>query len=163
GGRLCSAAYRASRRRAVSLGAEPLPVRPSATPSEPRAFHRCRTARTATADSPTTPATSAGVRSSSVRASSQRACHRTFSAAGRVPANAAGENDWRAIRDTVARFGADPRVAVEACSGAADLAEELVTKAGWHVDLAHPGYVARMRGNPDETDYSDARMLADLE
>src|SRR5205814_10420388 len=83
--------------------------------------------------------------------------------AGRVPANAAGENDWRAIRDTVARFGADPRVAVEACSGAADLAEELVTKAGWHVDLAHPGYVARMRGNPDETDYSDARMLADLE
>src|SRR5439155_27267466 len=50
-----------------------------------------------------------------------------------------------------------------ACSGAADLAEELVTKAGWYMDLAHPGYMARMKGNPDKTDFSDARMLADLE
>lgn len=31
------------------------------------------------------------------------------------------------------------------------------------MDLAHPGYVARMKGNPDKTDYSDAKMLADLE
>jgi transposase len=31
------------------------------------------------------------------------------------------------------------------------------------VDLAHPGFVHRMKQNPDKTDYSDARMLADLE
>ena len=29
--------------------------------------------------------------------------------------------------------------------------------------LAHAGYVMRMKGNPDKTDYSDARLLADLE
>jgi transposase len=83
--------------------------------------------------------------------------------AGAILLNRACPNDWRAIRDTVARFGADVRAAIEACCGAADLAEELVTRAGWSVDLAHPGYVARMKGNPDKTDYSDARMLADLE
>ena len=31
------------------------------------------------------------------------------------------------------------------------------------MDLVHPGYVARMKGSPDKTDFSDARMLADLE
>ena len=82
---------------------------------------------------------------------------------GTVLLNQACANDWRVIRDTVARFGADVRAAIEACSGSADLAEELVAKAGWLVDLAHPGYVARMKGSPDKTDYSDARMLADLE
>jgi len=39
----------------------------------------------------------------------------------------------------------------------------LVTRAGWSVDLAHPGYVNRMKGSPDKTDFSDARLLADLE
>ena len=82
---------------------------------------------------------------------------------GRALVNQACANDWRVIRDTVARVGAEVRAAIEACGGAADLAEELVTRAGWHVDLAHPGYVARMKGNPDKTDYSDAKMLADLE
>jgi transposase len=83
--------------------------------------------------------------------------------AGQVLLNQACANDWRVIRDAVARFGTGVRAAIEACSGSADLAEELVTKAGWLVDLAHPGYVARMKGNPDKTDFSDARMLADLE
>jgi transposase len=53
--------------------------------------------------------------------------------------------------------------AIEACCGAADFAEELMRKTGWTVDLAHPGFVARMKQNPDKTDYGDARMLADLE
>jgi transposase len=83
--------------------------------------------------------------------------------AGRVLLNQACANDWRAIRDTVARFGTDVRAAIEACGGSADLAEELVSQAGWSVDLAHPGYVARMKGSPDKTDFSDARLLADLE
>jgi transposase len=52
---------------------------------------------------------------------------------------------------------------MEACCGAADLAEELAEKTDWNVDLAHPGYVARMKQNPDKHDWGDARMLADLE
>ena len=33
----------------------------------------------------------------------------------------------------------------------------------WSVDLAHPGYVSRIKQSPDKTDYTDARLLADLE
>jgi len=54
-------------------------------------------------------------------------------------------------------------VAIEACTGAADLAEELGLHAGWSVDLAHAGYVHRMKQGPDKTDWGDARVLADLE
>jgi transposase len=54
-------------------------------------------------------------------------------------------------------------VAIEACCGAADLADVLTVGLGWSVDLAHPGYVRRMKQNPDKTDFSDARLLADLE
>jgi transposase len=54
------------------------------------------------------------------------------------------------------------QAALEACCGAADLADELVERAGWSVSLAHPGFVARMKQNPDKTDYSDARLLGDL-
>ena len=53
-------------------------------------------------------------------------------------------------------------VALESCAGAADFGERLADATGWRVTLAHAGYVARMRGNPDKTDYSDARMLAEL-
>lgn len=82
---------------------------------------------------------------------------------GNVLHNDACANDWERIRRTAERYGTRVRAAIEACGGAADLAEELVSKAGWHVDLAHPGYVARMKGSPDKTDFSDARVLADLE
>jgi transposase len=54
------------------------------------------------------------------------------------------------------------RAAIEACSGAADLAEELVGHAGWHVELGHPHYVAKLKGSPDKTDFSDAHLLGDL-
>lgn len=54
------------------------------------------------------------------------------------------------------------RVAMESCCGAADLGEALIGQLGWSVSLAHPGYVARMKHNPDKTDYGDARMLAEL-
>lgn len=53
-------------------------------------------------------------------------------------------------------------VAIEACCGSSDLAEELVAKHGWSVELAHPGYVARLKQHPDKTDLTDARLLADL-
>lgn len=81
---------------------------------------------------------------------------------GRVLGNGRCENDWRAIARWCARRGRVVRAAIEACGGAADLAEALVTFAGWSIDLAHPGYVRRMKGNPDKTDFGDARMLADL-
>jgi transposase len=77
--------------------------------------------------------------------------------------NRAAANDWQAIARVVGRYGGSVQAAIESCSGAADLAEELVQKAGWSVDLAHPGFVARMKQNPDKTDYQDARLLADLE
>lgn len=82
---------------------------------------------------------------------------------GKVLANRPCRNDWQAIIAAVAGHSARPRAAIEACTGSADLADELVAKAGWHVDLAHPGYVARLKQSPDKTDFSDARMLADLE
>jgi len=55
------------------------------------------------------------------------------------------------------------QAAIEACCGAADLAEELIGQAQWSVNLAHPGYVARIKQSPDKTDFSDARLLADLQ
>lgn len=82
--------------------------------------------------------------------------------AGRELGNRACPNRWEAIRDFAAGFGPVARAAIESCAGAADLAEELVQHAGWSVDLAHPGYVARMKGSPDKSDYSDARLLGDL-
>ena len=42
-------------------------------------------------------------------------------------------------------------VAIEACCGAANLADEL-NALGWSVSLAHPGFVSRMKQNPDKTE-----------
>lgn len=72
-------------------------------------------------------------------------------------------NDAKKIRAYAEAWGSVVRAGIEACCGAANLAEELADQAGWHVDLAHPGYVARMKQNPDKSDFTDARMLADLE
>lgn len=81
---------------------------------------------------------------------------------GRLLANRGCANDWEQITQFVGRFGPVKRAAIESCTGAADLTDELVNRAGWPVDLAHPGYVARMRQSPDKSDYSDGRLLADL-
>jgi len=84
---------------------------------------------------------------------------------GKVLLNRKCANDWRAVMAAVhGRCGQEVQVqaAIESCCGAADLADELISR-GWTVHLAHPGYVARMKHNPDKTDYSDARMLADLQ
>ena len=80
---------------------------------------------------------------------------------GDVLGNRRVANDVVAVIGYAERFGQVGRAAIESCPGAADFAEELV-QDGWHVDLAHPGYVSRMKQNPDKTDFSDARMLADL-
>lgn len=81
---------------------------------------------------------------------------------GRVLANRSCRNDWRVIRDEAERHGRVVRAAIEACTGSANLAEQLVEQAVWSVDQAHPGYVSRMKQGPDKSDFTDARMLADL-
>jgi transposase len=82
--------------------------------------------------------------------------------AGKVLLNRSCPNDAQAVDRLVAPHGGHVRGAIEACTGAADLADELVGRFGWDLDLAHPGYVHRMKQGPDKSDYSDARMLADL-
>lgn len=81
---------------------------------------------------------------------------------GRVLANRSCANEWGEIAAMVGRHGPVVRAGIEACTGAASLAEELSERAGWSVDQAHPGYVSRMKQNPDKSDYTDAQMLADL-
>lgn len=82
--------------------------------------------------------------------------------AGKVLVNRSCPNDATAVALLVAFHGDDVRGAIEACTGAADLADALVTRHGWDLSLAHPGYVHRMKQSPDKSDYSDAKMLADL-
>jgi len=71
----------------------------------------------------------------------------------------------RAVREAVEMLvearGATVQAAIEACNGAADFAEELVA-GGWQVSLAHAAYVHKLKQSPDKTDWSDARLLADL-
>jgi len=72
-------------------------------------------------------------------------------------------NSALALVEAVAALapGAVVSATVESCCGAADLAEELVA-AGWQVSLAHATYVHKLKQSPDKTDWSDARLLADL-
>jgi transposase len=83
----------------------------------------------------------------------------------RVLLNRSCANTWQAVMGAVQQqCGGEISVqaAIESCCGAANLADELISR-GWSVQLAHPGYVARMKQSPDKTDFSDARMLADLQ
>jgi transposase len=71
-------------------------------------------------------------------------------------------NDWERIVQLVEPLGVVKRAAIEACCGAADLAEELIEKANWPVELGHPTYIAKLKGSPDKSDFSDAELIADL-
>jgi transposase len=82
---------------------------------------------------------------------------------GKVLFNRDVDNDVQAVVREVWRFGRPRGVLLEACSGAADFATELIEQTGWKVRLAHPGYVRRMKHGPDKTDHGDAWLLADLE
>jgi len=82
-------------------------------------------------------------------------------ASGTVLSNHRCANTAKAVREAVERCGVIVSAAIEACCGAADLAEELVA-AGWQVSLAHATYVHKLKQSPDKTDWSDARLLADL-
>jgi transposase len=82
---------------------------------------------------------------------------------GHVLRNDVYENDASVIATVAENHGMVVHAAIESCTGAADLADELAQRPDWSVDLAHPGFVARMKQNPDKTDFTDARLLADLE
>jgi transposase len=82
--------------------------------------------------------------------------------AGKILVNRPCPNRAEAVVALVAGHGQDVHAAVEACSGSANLADELATEHGWIINLAHPGYVARMKQTPDKTDWADARVIADL-
>src|SRR4030042_150513 len=82
---------------------------------------------------------------------------------GKVLANRKCENEVGEIVRTVRRCGDRVFAAIEACTGAAHLADEMIIQKGWSVDLAHPGYAARLKQSPDKSHYSDARLLGDLE
>ena len=83
-------------------------------------------------------------------------------ASGTVLANRSCVNDSNAVVLLVAFFGEQVEAAIESCMDAADIADELITRHGWTVSLGDFGYVNRMKQSPDKTDYTDARMLADL-
>lgn len=71
-------------------------------------------------------------------------------------------NDVADVVAAIRSCGESRSIAIESCCGAAEFAEALHAATGWSVTLAHPGYVNRMKLNPDKTDFSDARLLADL-
>jgi transposase len=71
-------------------------------------------------------------------------------------------NDPGAVRDLVSQFGWPIEIAIEACCGAADFAAELHRQTEWHVRMAHPGYVKRLKRGPDKSDHDDALLLAEL-
>ncbi len=81
---------------------------------------------------------------------------------GQQLCNRSVENNAGVIERIAVRYGRPRRMAIEACCGAADLAEELTTQRNLPVQLAHPGYVNRIKRSPDKTDFGDARLLADL-
>jgi transposase len=81
---------------------------------------------------------------------------------GDILMNSSLPNDWQRIQAAAQRFGVIQRAALEACCGAANLAQELIDKAGWKTELAHPGYVSRMKQSVDKTDSGDGFLLADL-
>ena len=81
---------------------------------------------------------------------------------GKILVNRKMPNNWCDINEVVTKAGRVSAAAIEACSGAAHLSDELIQNARWPLELSHPGYVARMKQSPDKTDFSDAQLLADL-
>lgn len=81
---------------------------------------------------------------------------------GQVLLNRGADNDCGALARLVQPLGVVERVGIEACSGAADLGEQLVDQLGWHVSLGHPLYIAKLKQSPDKSDFSDSRFIADL-
>jgi len=81
---------------------------------------------------------------------------------GKILINKKVPNSIGALVVLAEQYGPVTRAAVEACAGAPCLVETLRHVHGWKIEQAHAGYVARMKQSPDKSDYTDARILADL-
>lgn len=81
---------------------------------------------------------------------------------GNQLSNQAVANDSAAVAQVATRHGRPRRMAIEACCGAANLADELIVRWNLPVELAHPGYVAKLKQSPDKHDAGDSHLLADL-
>lgn len=79
-----------------------------------------------------------------------------------VQLNRRYDNDLASLLPVLSQAGPVGKIALEACEGAADLGEALAQAGPWSVELAHPLYVAKLKGSPDKSDLSDAKLLADL-
>lgn len=81
---------------------------------------------------------------------------------GAVLINRKCQNKVQEVDRIVSAYGAVKSVAIEACTGSASFADELRSQTGWDIKLCHPGYVNRMRHNPDKSDKTDGYLLSDL-
>jgi transposase len=81
---------------------------------------------------------------------------------GTILANQSVANNSEAVQRVVAPYGNNVHAAVEASTGSANFTEELKTNYQWNVEQAHPNYVSRMKQTPDKSDWTDAKLLADL-
>jgi len=72
------------------------------------------------------------------------------------------DNDVRQVAALLDRYAPVSSVVAEACTGSANFLDEVHRVTGHKVKLCHPGYVQRMKNNPDKTDYSDGLLLSDL-
>jgi transposase len=85
-----------------------------------------------------------------------------MSSFGKVLENKVCANDVEELHSAISEYGAVYRIAAEACSGAADFLDELSQRYGYAVTLGHPGFISRMKHNPDKSDKTDGELLADL-
>lgn len=88
---------------------------------------------------------------------------------GKVKSNIKCHNSSQRIITHLKTFGElnQFKAGIEACCGAADLTAEMNKAAGMIgenrlVRLADPAVIARMKKSPDKSDFSDARIIADL-
>jgi len=84
-------------------------------------------------------------------------------ATGHMLGNRDLANDAGRLDAYVHRFGDLRGAAIEACSGASDLAEQLADQYGWSIHLGHTAFIRQMKHHPDKTDHGDAQLLADLQ
>ena len=85
------------------------------------------------------------------------------SSEGKILANRSCRNDIGDCIKLIRQYGEVQRVCAEACSGSVEFLEELSRVTGWDKRLCHPGYVRRMKNNPDKSDKSDSELIADLD
>lgn len=86
-----------------------------------------------------------------------------MSEAGEVLMNRSCDNDTLEVATLIGKHGGVKRVCAEACNGSAEFLDDLRKITGWQARLCHPGYVRRMKHNPDKSDKSDGELIADLD